>query len=461
VIPEGPEAKGDPRGKQPVIPAAKSFTPPLPTQFTLKNGIKVFYWNRPQLPLMSMETYFKAGADIDPASKAGRSDLMADMLDEGAGSRTAQQFQDALDQLGASFGASAGHLSSTTSMSVISANFGQALALYGDALLRPRFDPTEWARVKRTSVANLQQALDDPSYVARTVAMREFYGPANPYGRPVSGSAATVQALNLTDIKTSYQMIFQPDNATFFVAGSIPQAQVQSMLNQTFGSWKQTRNQKLPPVGYPGPAVNDLKVFIVDKPGAVQTVIRFVLPGIPYEDPKRLTYGALGTILGGSFTSRLNQNLREAKGYTYGAGSSYTFELPLGYFVASAAVRADVTGASIDEFLKEMKGIQAGNVTPQEAAKAASIERAGVVESMSSLESLLGTAMSLYAEHRPFSDLAKELSAIASIDAAKINGLAQSAIDLGRGVLVLVGDKATILKQLEGKGLPTPKVVNP
>lgn len=455
---EGVEGQASPRDAQPAVTPPAAFTPPLPSEFTLSNGIKVYYWNRPQLPLMSMATVFDVGADRDPANKSGRTSLTAEMLQNGAGKLDAEGFEQALDDLGAHFGANAGRQSVTTSISSISSNFGPSLKLYSDALMRPRFDAKEWDRVKRTTVADLQQSLDDPSTVTRLVVAQQFFGPDHPYGRPVSGTPSTVGTLTLDELKANYKTIFQPQTSTFFVAGSLSQADVKAQLEAAFGSWKNTGAAPAK-MTYPAVPDTDFHVVVVDRPGAVQTSISFMLPGIPYGDPNRVNYDAIGTVLGGSFTSRLNHNLREDKGYTYGAGSSYSFDPQLGMFRASAAVRADVTGPSIQEFLKELKGIRTGNITDLEAEKARSIERAGVVQSLSSLPSLLGTAIELHQQGKPFSALSQEMDAIAAIQAAQLNAAANNAIALNKGVLVLVGDKATILKQLEGLDLPKPTVV--
>ncbi|HSI73213.1 MAG TPA: insulinase family protein, partial [Fimbriimonas sp.] len=446
-----------PRDQRPSITAEKPFTPPLPAEFTI-GATKVYYWHRPELPLMSMTTVFRPGATLDPADKAGRTAMMAEMLDEGAGSRDAQQFENALEQIGATFGAGASLQAVTASMSVTATNFSQGLSLYADALLRPRFDAAEWDRVKRTTIAGLEQQIDDPGTVARQVALREYFGWNHPFGRPVSGTATTVEKLSLEEIKADYSQVIRP--GTIFIAGSLPQSVVQGLLLRHFGSWAPTPMSVNDAV-VRDPGAGPLRVIVVDKPGAVQTVVRFVLPGATYQDPRRLKMEALGTILGGSFTSRLNQNLRESKGYTYGAGSGYVFEESLGYFVASASVRADVTGASIKEFLKELRGLRTGNITANEAEKARSIQRASAVEAMGSLQSIIGTAVALYLHGRPFADIGKELTQISQLTPKDLNSLAKESIYLDRGVLVLVGDKATILKQIEGLGIPKVEIVDP
>jgi predicted Zn-dependent peptidase len=460
VIPAAPESQVNPRDTKPTLAPEATFSPPLPSQFTLSNGIKVFYWSRPQLPLIAIATLFGVGADRDPANLAGRTAMTAEMLSNGAGNLSAEAFQQSLDNLGASFGSSAGRQGVTTSLSTISSNFTPALKLYADALMRPKFDAQEWARVQRTTMGDLQASLDNPNTIMRLVANEQYFGAGHPYAQAISGTPTTIRALTLAGLKSTYHQIFQPQNATIFVAGSLSQAEVKGQLESEFGSWKNTA-PKPAALTYPVVPDTNFRVIVVDRPGAVQTNIRFILPSVPYGDPKRIPLKSLAVILGGTFTSRLNHNLREEKGYTYGAGASYSFDPQLGFFTAAASVRADVTGPSVEEFLKEMRGIKSGNVTEAETQKARSTERSEVVESLSSLPSLLDTAISLYEQGRPFSGLSEDMTAVSRMNAGSLNQIAGGAIELDKGVLVLVGDKATILKQIHGLRLPQPIIVDP
>ncbi len=459
VLPEGDgaaEGAQNPRESQPALGGEASFVPPTPSVFTLSNGLKVQFFRRPELPLMAVTALVRGGAEFDPAEKIGRGALTAAMLDEGAGTRSATQFQDALDEIGASFGAGAEEQSTTATMSVLSTKFDQGLTLFADALLRPRFDAEAFERVQRLTIANLEQENDDPSTVAIKTSFREYFGPTHPYGTPVSGTPETVKRITPDDLRAQHAMLFQPQNTTLLVAGSLDEAAVRASLERALGKWQGTRMPVQKPA-YPEPANKNLRVVIVDRPGAVQTVVRFVLPAPAYGDPNREGLASLGTLLGGGFTSRLNQNLREAKGYTYGAGARYIFAPNLGYAVATSSVRSDVTGPSIQEFLNEFKRLSSGDVTDPEAGKAAATRRSDVVESMGSLTGLLSVAAGYELNNRPFSALAEDLRAAQALTSANLNQLAKSALPLERGLLVLVGDRATILKQLEGLGLPKPE----
>lgn len=453
VLPESQTVAGtNPRDDKPTLDAESAFTAPAPKEFTLSNGLRVEYFSRPELPLMSVNLQFRSGAEADPAGKIGRAQMTAAMLDQGAGTRDARAFEEALTSIGASVRAGAGEQQTFISLDVIASQFTTGLSLLSDAVLRPKFDATEYARVQRLTLANLEEENDNPRAVATKVGNREFFGPNHPYGTPVSGTPETVKALTPEDLKASHAQTFQPQNATLFVAGSLSEEEVKAQLEKAFGKWQGTR-QPLPKVEYPEPA-QGFRVLIVDRPEAVQTVIRFMFPAPAYADPMRETLSSVSTLLGGGFTSRLNQNLREDKGYTYGAGSSYIATPKVGYFIASSSVRADVTGASIKEFLSEFKRINAGDITDVEAGKAASSRRADLVQSLSGLSGVLATAAGYEQNGRPFTALNEDIKSLSSISAAQLNAMGKSVATLDRGLLVLVGDKATILKQLEGLGLP-------
>ena len=454
VVPAQTPVTPNPRAAQPALGTPKPFNPQQPTSFTLSNGIRVQYWYRPELPLMSMTTAFALGADIDDSANQGLASLTADMLSQGSGSYTAESFEDALNLLGANFSATAGHSQTTVSLSTLTRNFDKALSLYADAMLRPKLSAEDFSRVQRLTASAIEQSEDNPTSVAGRVAMREYFGEQHPYGRPVAGSVPTVKSLSLDLVKSEHKRIFNANQALIYAAGSLSESEFKTQLEKNFAGWK---GDPIPMsiLRYNSPANKDLRVVIVDKPGAVQTVVEFLMPAPNYDSSDRTTLEALGTILGGSFTSRLNQNLREDKGYTYGAFSGFTFTKNFGYLQARSSVRTDVTGASIKEFLAEFTKIRGGDVTEVEAAKAAATRRNETVESLGSLGGFVGTAVRLAAVGHSFADISTDLAETEKVKAAQINALVKASVALENGLLVLVGDEKEITKQLAG--LPLPK----
>lgn len=442
------------RDERPRVAEAKSFTPTMPVTFKLSNGITVHHWERHELPLAAMTVLQPLGSASDAPKKAGVAALTADMLDEGAGSRNALEFSDALKWLGAEMEADVSPESTRIRLTTLSKNFGSAADLVADAILRPRFEEKEWQRVHSLHVQELKQRLDEPRYVGETVALRTYFGDSHPYSRPVDGAATTADAITLENVKSWHRDAYRPSTTAILVAGDLSSESAKAQLEKAFGGWKEPTDAAPQPPTFPTVGGDSFRVFVVDKPEAVQTVVRFVAPGPRYADSNRPRLDLLNTVLGGTFTSRLMQNLREKHGYTYGARSSFRMEPSAGYFSAGASVRADVTGASIGEFMKEFSGLRGGNLTAEEAAKARAARRMSMVQSFQGLSGILSAAATLVRNERPFDDLGKELDAVSRLSASDLNALAGEVAKTERGILVLVGDKAAVLSQLQGLSLP-------
>ena len=454
VLPEQEAVKPDPRDQRPQVDSQPAFTPPIPQQFALANGIQVYLFARSELPLVELRAMFAGGSVDDPADKAGLAALTAAMLDEGAGSLGAVQFTEAVDQLGATLSFNASREYSLGSLSVLRRNLAPALQLFGDAVRQPAFAPQEWNRVQALEVESLRREQDNPASVAGLVGMRSYFGADHPYGRPVGGTPQSVAALTVDDLRGFHCQAYAPQGTRLLVAGDLTVEDARRELERTFGTWPAAAEQRQPVELKPPPSA-PFRVMLVDKPESVQTVIRFYLPGPVYADPNRVKLTLLNTILGGSFTSRLNQNLREEHGYTYGAGSRYLMDPQIGLFVAQSSVQAEVTGQALQEFLKEFAAIRSGDITDDEVSKARASFRTDLVQAYENLGAVLQSAVTLLRNQRPFDGSAADLAASA-VKAGDLNALAKDAVPLEQGVLVLVGDRQTILDQLQGLGLPKP-----
>ncbi len=455
IVPEIPAPEKNPRDASQALGADRAFVPPAPVEFVLGNGLKGAYWQRPELPLMALEMLTFTGSSTDPAGMGGAATLAGAMVERGTVGMAPAAFEAAMDRLGARYGVGVGVDHVSASLSCLAANFPQAVALMARSLREPRWDAGEWGRLKTQHLAELEQALQDPGSVARAVSMQKLFGAESAYGRPPDGTLASVGALGLADLKAAAARVLNPTRARLFVAGSLGLAEVKSHLEAAFKGWTGPLSpaERAPE---PATASSELRVFLVDKPGAVQTVIRFAMPAPTLGDPNREALHAFHAVLGGMFTSRLNRNLREQKGYTYGAGSRLTMTRAIGYAAASSDVRADVTGASLSEFLAEFKRALSGDLSDEEARKARSSLRTDLVGGLATLQGLLGEAVDRALAGRAFGTITADLAEIAALDARGLNGVAARALPYRTGVLVLVGDKTTILKQWPGLDLPQP-----
>jgi zinc protease len=265
-----------------------------------------------------------------------------------------------------------------------------------------------------------------------------------------------VEKLSLEDVRTRYRALVRPENMTLLIAGDLTPGEAKSTLDRLFGDWKTEGKADSKAREVSAPSRDALQVVLVHRPDAVQTVVHFMMPGPHYADPARVTYRLVNTILGGSFTSRLNMNLREEHGYTYGARSRFAMLPRLGYVTAWSSVRADVTGESLKEFLKELNAIRGGTITDNEAQKSSETLRTDVIQSFAGLGGILSEAAERLIGGLPFESLEGDMAAMQSANAASLNRLAKIAIPYDRGVLVLVGDRDSILAQMEGLDLPRP-----
>ncbi len=448
----------NPRDAQPTLGPATAFAAPTPTDFTLKNGLKVHYFQRAGVPLVSMVLLSRHGAAEEPIAKAGATSLMTDLLDQGAGPRDAEAFENDLERLGASFGAGASARTTSASLTVLERNLDKALPLYLDALSRPRFAAEELEREKRVRAADLQQSLNNPAALASKVAREAYFGADTPLGRPVSGTPTSIPTIDRSDVEAAFKRTIGPAASELYVAGGLAPDALKASLDKTLGAWTGgAAAASLDP--YPAVAPKPLRVLIVDRPGAVQTNVRFLFPAPPLGDANRAAVESANVALGGSFTSRLVQNIREDKGYAYGASAQYAALPGVGYVRVGSDVRSDATGPALKEFLKEFDRLRGGDLTPEEVAKSAQLQRSEAVESLGTLAGLLGQATSYATNGQTLAQLGDDLAALSALNAGGVNAQTKVAIQSDQGVLVLVGDRATIEKALSDAGLPQGEVV--
>ena len=457
VLPEDGERAASARDQRPPDAPMAAFAPQQPQSFTLPNGMQGLLWHKPELPLVSLMVQFQPGHVLTDPAHAGLAALTASMLDEGAGDLDALQFTAAVQKLGAWFSTGADHETATASLTVLKRNLDAGTALLASALRQPRLAAADWERIVRLHLDGLRQSDDRPGAVASRIAMRTLFGAANPYGWPVGGTVDSVSKLTLDDVRQEYRRLFDPATAVILVAGDLTVEEARATFGKALGDWRGGVVAATPPTDLAAAPGKQLRVVLVDRPDAVQTVIQFVAPGSRYSDPQRMQYQLLNTLLGGGFTSRLNQNLRERHGFTYGAGSGYSMSPFAGWFTASASVQTQVTGAAVKEFLAEfgrLRGEGGGDVTEEEAQKARETLRTAVVDSFAGLGGILSTASDLVLNNLPFDRVAKDLASIGAVDAKTLNAMCRAALPIDQGVMVLVGDKRAILEQLQGLGLP-------
>jgi predicted Zn-dependent peptidase len=422
---------------------------------------KVWLLERHGLPLVTVAVVVPYGSSSESADRAGLAYATADMLDEGAGDRDALAFSQAINDLGATLSSSADRDQSVVSLQVLATKLDQALPLLADAILRPRNDKKDWVRVQSLWNNALKNRAHEPNDVARVVTSLEYYGEKHPYAHPPDGTITTAKKVQLADVAKWHKTIWRSDQATFVVTGDVTADQTSSMLAKAFANW-QVPPTPAPPIVDPGPPQGGkgVRTFVVDRADAPQVVMSFAGPGPAARDPSYPRLSMLNIALGGSFTSRLNQNLREDHGWTYGVRSRFNAQRGVGMFVVRAAIRADAISPALGETRKEITKMAKDGVTDAELDKLRAQLNGDALQSFGTLHSVTGSLASNAGLFLAPDQDAKDLASQRSATTADLSGLAAKYLDLTSATVVLVGPKDLATKALADNGLPAPELVD-
>jgi predicted Zn-dependent peptidase len=458
-VPETPPAPPAPEAPATPPENAEAFRqePPKPgespelvlprfDQAKLDNGLTVLVSTRKELPLVYVGMTFAAGGSQDPQGKGGLADITYKMLLEGAGGKDTLALDQAFQDLGVSPSVSTNPDGAVLGTRVLKRNADAALALLADVVRKPNFSQKDFERRKKLQLAELVRAMGSPGFLAQQAYLNAVFGPEHPYGHPVSGLPATVDTLSLADVKSYYQKNIGPRSAALVVTGDTSLDEAVALAKKYFGDWK--GSAALPPVPSAPAALERQQVVFVPKPGLDQTVIVVGRPGIALGHPDEYALELATTVFGGFFGSRLNMNLREEKGYSYGAGASVDARLGVGPLTASSAVRKDVTGPALDEFFREMKGLQERPITQKELEAA----REGLVRAIpgafESVEGLGSSAAQLFYKRRPLDEFARTVAGLEKATPAEVQRVAEAYLGPAAMQVVLVGDPDVIQQQV-------------
>ena len=436
----GAQAPG--RGKPPQPGPAPALHLPAIQKRQLSNGVPVWIVELHEVPVAQVNLVAFSGSNDDPAGRFGLTSVTAAMLEEGAGSRSALQIADAVDFLGADLGTGATFDASAIRLHVPVARLAEALPIMADVALRPTFPQEELDRLRQQRLTAIIQARDDPAAIAPQAFARVLYGPTHRYGTATTGTAETIKGFTVTDLRARYATIFQPANSALLVVGDVAPDRVMPLLESGFGRWTAsgaTGAMTLPA----GPERSKREVYIVDKPGAPQTQVRIGMIGVPRSTADYFPIQIMNTILGGSFASRLNMNLREKNGYTYGATSGFDMRASAGPFVAAAGVQTDKTSESLKEFFNELNGILQP-VPADELSRAknyVALRFPSGFESTGDISRRLEEAL-IY--RLPDDYFARYVQNIEAVTAADVRRVAQKYIQSAKFAVVVVGDRKVI-----------------
>ena len=452
------ETEVNPRDTPPALATVRPFDPPEPEEFFLSNGLRVWHVPRSTVPAIQAVLFVPSGSSSDPAGREGLASLTADLMDEGAGERDAAALAIAVDDLGAELEAWAMREASGVSCWMLSRNAEATLALMADVAAQPRLARADLERVRGLTLGYLSQRAQEPNSVATVAAWRQFFGDGHPYAAPTTGYTASVSAIKPGHVKRAYRGAFRPERATLVVVGDTSDLDLPAVLEGTFGGWNPRGKNQAEIPSPPDPAFirkgEDWQVYLVDRPGSPQTVIRVLQRAEPVGGEHWVEDHLINGVLGGSFTSRLNANLREDKGWTYGAGS-YLLQLSGdGALMAGTSVMADVTGPALMEILNELLTLTTHEISPEEAIKARATYLQEAVEAHSTVASQAYDLAERGWAGLPPSVLDERLARAADLDFHALSERAGDLITPGHLLLVLVGDGETIRTQLAGPDSP-------
>ena len=436
------------RSKPPALGPAPALNLPEVQKRQLSNGLNVWIVETHEVPLAQVNLLVQAGSGADDPGKAGIASLTAAMLDEGAGSRTALQLADEIEFLGASLGTTSGWDASAVRLNVPVARLATALPLMADVVMRPTFPQEELDRLRQERLTALLQARDDPASVAPAAFARVLYGRTHRYGTAAMGTETTIKGFTVADLERFHAGVYRPGNATLVVVGDVTAAGVMPLLEKHFGSWKGAGTSAGTVVGdraplSPAPQTDKTQIYIVDMPGAEQSQVRIGWIGVPRSTPDYFTLQVLNTVLGGSFTSRLNMNLREKNQFSYGASSRFDMRLYPGPFFAGAGVQTDKTAEALREFFNELNAI-AKPVAADELAKAKNYVALGFPSEFETIEDLASHIEEMIVYSLPDGYFAQYVGNIQKITAADVQKAAAAYIQPNRFAVVIAGDRKTI-----------------
>ncbi len=453
------DGKGVDRSKRPEAGTPPNAPFPPFQRATLSNGVKLVVAPRASIPVVTLDLYVDAGYASDAGGEAGTAKLAANMLDEGTRTRSALQISDELQRLGASLSTGSNLDQTVVSLNALKANLDASLALFGDVVLNPSFPQADFDRLKKQQLAGIEQEMASPNGIAMRVLPGLLYGKGHPYANPLSGSGTTssVRQISRDDVVRWYQAWMKPEGATIVAVGDTSLADLQPRLEKALAGWKKARGPGKK-VGTAAPQAAGL--YLIDKPGSVQSLILMGTLAPPRKRGEDLPQEVMNTILGGSFVSRVNMNLREDKHWSYGAG---TFLMPTAAqrpYLGFAPVQEDKTSESVAEFAKELKGIRGERpITADELARAIegmTLSLPGEWETGRAVAGSIAEIVRFDLGDDYFKGYADRVRKVTARDATA----AAQILDPARTVWVVVGDRAKVEAGLKSLGLGAPQLLD-
>jgi zinc protease len=443
------KTKVDQSGNLPKGGADPKFALPKMEKSKLSNGLEVWLVRQSELPIVSMNLVIKTGGTAD--TKSGLANVTATLLDDGTKTRSAVDISNQMQSIGAQLGTGSDWDSSGVNMLTLTRNLDKALDIFSDVVVNPSFPDNELETQRRRAMGAFLQRKNNPNAVANVAYNALLYGKNHPYGRQLTGDEESIKSITKADIQKFYETYYRPNNSTLIVVGDADAKMLMPKLETAFANWKAA---DVPATSVPSaPTFEKPGIYIVDRPGAAQSVVTIGHVGVDRSNPDYFSLLVMNSILGGQFVSRVNLNLREEKGYTYGARTGWSFRKGAGPFSASADVQTAVTKESVEEFMKELNGIRGTIPVTQkelEYNKQSIIRRyPSGFETIGQISNQLSNLLIYGLSDSYFNEYIQKVNAVTVAD---INRVANKYLNPAKMAIVIVGDKKVIEPKLKEIG---------
>jgi zinc protease len=434
-----------------------AYNPPAYEKRKLSNGMELWFARR-ETPLVHLSLVMEGGTIDDPAGLEGTGQMTGRLMDKGTRGKTNRELTEAFELLGSTPSVSVGPDQSAIGLTLLPRNIKPALNLVQEMLTQPRFEAEEFDRQKSQMTAALKRGPDSPGYLASRAFSKLVFGSQSRFGHPSDGTMASLAKLTLEDSKKFFARITNPSASRLFVVGDMSVEEAVKLAVETLGGWKTAAEAGALTNARPAEttSADASTVYLVDKPGAVQSVIRLGRRWKPRTDKTTYLPGQVGNYtLGGDFLSRLNQNLRERNGYSYGAGSTFAYIRGGDRWAVSTSVRADVTGAALREIFNELDGVSKAGKQPLTDADL-SLARDALVQSFpegfGTPDGLLSAMQDLAEFGLERSEWLTYIVQVSKVTDADVKAVMADLVDSANRVVVIAGDRKSVEPQLKKAG---------
>ncbi|HYH81272.1 MAG TPA: pitrilysin family protein [Longimicrobium sp.] len=435
----------------------RPFRVPQPQEFTLANGLRVVVVNQPALPIVNARILLKAGSLYEPAAKNGVAQLTASLIDEGVRGMTGSQIAQRMERLGAQLTTGSGYASAYANVSALKPVLGEALEVMGRTMIEPTFPADEFNRVRTQTLAQYVQNLATVEGLADEAFNRALWQPSAPYSRPPSGTRETLGTLTLEDVQAWHRGMYSPRNATLLLVGDVNAAEARQVAERALGRWTGPAVQ-LPAVSNPPRPVSGTRVILVDRPGSVQSGVYIGQTTLGYGDPEYFAMLGLSEVLGGGFKARVNMNLRERHGWTYGAFTAFSPRSGVGQFAIATSVRTNATDSAVAEAVREYRRIATEPVPAAELTSTLGNVVGSFPNTVQTVQGLSGRfeTMLLYGLPVDFwTSYRERVAALTPADLARVGG---SKVTPNAITVVVAGDLSKIEQPIRALNLGTVEV---